>query len=125
MGSVQVLTEVLSLAAPAAFNRANQLKAYVAHMVRGLEIEDGWKYEVAAMLSQLGCITLPPDTLERAFAGQAISEQEQEMLAEHPVIGHRLLAHIPRLEPVAQMILGQPVSAIDPEFLSPGRFQQA
>ena len=106
-GAVKVLTDVLSLAAPVAFSRSDQIKACVAHMAERLGSEDRWKYEVAAMLSQIGCITLPPDTLDKVYAGQSITPDEQQMFDEHPEIGQRLLAHIPRLEPVAAMIRGQ------------------
>ena len=106
-GAVKVLTDVLSLAAPVAFSRSDQIKAYVTHIAQRLDAEDRWKYELAAMLSQIGCITLPPDTLDKFYAGQSVTPDEQQMLDEHPEIGQRLLAHIPRLEPVAEMIRGQ------------------
>ena len=106
-GAVKVLTEVLSLAAPMAFSRSDQIKACVAHMAERQGSGDRWKYEVAAMLSQIGCITLPPDTLDKVYAGQSITPDEQQMVDEHPEIGQRLLAHIPRMEPVAAMIRGQ------------------
>jgi len=110
-GSVRVLTEVLSLASPTAFSRSGQVKNYVAHMAKRLNVEDQWKYETAAMLSQLGCITLPAETLGKVYAGQDISADEQQIFDEHPEIGHKLLAHIPRLESVAAMIRGQSKTA--------------
>src|SRR5690606_9514148 len=79
----------------------------VAHMVERLGLRDRWTYELAAMLSQIGCIALPPDTLERAYAGQVVSANEQQMLEAHPETGYRLLASIPRLETVAEMIKRQ------------------
>ena len=106
-GAVKVLTEVLSLASPVAFSRSDQIKELVAHMAGRLELENRWSYEVAGMLSHIGCITLPPDTLERIYAGQAISDDEESMFADHPEVGHRLLVNIPRLDAVARMIRGQ------------------
>jgi len=106
-GAVKVLTEVLSLASPIAFSRSDQIKAYVAHMAQRLELEDRWKYEMAAMLSQLGCITLPSETLDKVYAGQDVPENERQIFDEHPEVGYKLLAHIPRLGPVAAMIRGQ------------------
>lgn len=106
-GAVKVLTEILSLASPVAFSRSDQVKALVAHMAEQLQLEDRWSYEVAGMLSHIGCIALPPDTLEKAYAGQPITPDEKSMLDDHPEVGHRLLAHIPRLGGVAMMIRGQ------------------
>ena len=61
-------------------------------------------FEVAAMLCQIGCIALPPDTLNRVYARQAVSKAEQKMLDEHPRVGHELLCRIPRMEAVAAMV---------------------
>jgi len=106
-GAVRVLTEVLSLASPIAFSRAGQVKAYVAHMAQRLGLENQWKYEMAAMLSQLGCITLPAETLDKIYAGQNVSSSEQQMFDNHPEVAFTLLEHIPRLEDVAAMIRAQ------------------
>jgi response regulator RpfG family c-di-GMP phosphodiesterase len=106
-GSVKVLTEVLSLVHPAAFSRSSRIHRYVRHMALELKLSGVWQYEIAAMLSQIGCITLEPDTLERIYAGEEISEEEKAAFAAHPAVGRDLLAKIPRLEAVAQMIAGQ------------------
>ena len=106
-GAVNMLVDVLSLTSPLAFSRSNQIKAYAAHIVKHLGIKDSWKYELAALQSQIGCITLLPETMDKVYAGQPISTQEQQMFDEHPEVAHRLLAHIPRLEEVAAMIKGQ------------------
>jgi len=106
-GSVKVLTETLSLASPAAFGRASRLQRYVRHMASRLGLADRWQFELAAMLSQIGCIALPLETLEKVYAGEELTEQEARAYAEHPAVGARLLGRIPRLEPVARMIAGQ------------------
>jgi DNA-binding NtrC family response regulator len=58
--SIQVLTEVLSLVNPAAFSRAERARRYIHHIVTVMNLGNPWQYEVAAMMSQLGCVTLPP-----------------------------------------------------------------
>jgi response regulator RpfG family c-di-GMP phosphodiesterase len=103
-GAVSVLTDVLSLTMPAAFARVAALEGYVLHCCSKLGVEDTWQYELATALCQLGCITLPPSTLDKLHAGQELDAHEAEMLEEHPAIGQRLLAKIPRLELVARMI---------------------
>ncbi len=106
-GSVKVLTEVLSLVHPAAFSRATRIHRYVHHMAIELELSNIWQYDVAAMLSQIGCITMEPGALDRIYMGEELSDEEMKMFAAHPAAGGELLAHIPRLEPVAKMIAGQ------------------
>lgn len=106
-GSVKVLTEVLSVVNPMAFSRAVLLKRYVRHMAESIGAKDLWQYELAAMLSQIGCVALAPETIEKIYAGQELTEEEQKAFASHPEIGRSLLANIPRLEAVAQMIAAQ------------------
>jgi response regulator RpfG family c-di-GMP phosphodiesterase len=106
-GSVKVLTEILGLVNPAAFSRASRIRRHVHQMVRALELTNGWQYELAAMLSQIGCIALPPDILEKVDNSQPLSRQELEMFTGHPAVGRSLLANIPRLELISRMIEAQ------------------
>jgi response regulator RpfG family c-di-GMP phosphodiesterase len=106
-GSVKVLTDVLGLINPVAFGRATRLKRYVLHIARHLELSDVWRFELAAMLCQLGCVTLPAEILDKVNAGQPLTVEEQRMYANHPAVGHELIRHIPRLEAVAEMIAHQ------------------
>jgi len=106
MGSIKVLTDVLSLANPAAFGRSLRINRYVQHMVRALHLEAPWRYEAAAMLSQLGCITLEPEVLEAAYRGEPLTGDEQASFDLHPTVARNLLANIPRLEGIA-WIVGQ------------------
>jgi len=104
MGSIKVLTDVLSLANPAAFGRAMRIRGYVQHIVKTLGLESPWRFEAAAMLSQLGCLTLDPDTIEAAYYGRKLAPEEQAKFDAHPTVAKDLLRNIPRLEPIAWMI---------------------
>ncbi len=106
-GSVKVLTEVLSLVHPAAFSRASRIHRYVHHMAAELHLRNIWQYDVAAMLSQIGCITMEPGALDRVYTGEELTDEEKKTFAAHPAAGGELLSRIPRLEAVAQMIAGQ------------------
>ena len=111
MGSIKVLTDVLSLANPAAFGRSLRIKRYVQHMVRELQLESPWRYEAAAMLSQLGCITLEPELLEAAYCGEILPPEEQAHFDMHPAVARELLGNIPRLEGIA-WIVGEQLEAV-------------
>jgi CheY-like chemotaxis protein len=106
-GAVRVMTEVLNLANPVASNRGTRICQYVRHITAQLGLPDSWQYEIAAMLSELGCVTLTPDLLEAIHAGEVLSQENERRYAQHPRIAHDLLARIPRLELVADMILKQ------------------
>jgi CheY-like chemotaxis protein len=106
-GSVHVLTEILSLVSPGAFSRALRVRRLVQHIVSRLRIADGWRFEVAAALSQLGCVTLTEETLASLDAGQRLSPEELQRVMLHPSVTCDLLESIPRLELVARMIARQ------------------
>ena len=106
-GCVEALVEVLQLTNPAAFSRTNRIRDYVNHMVSDLGLQDRWQFEIAALLSQIGFVTLPSETIKKLFAGQSLSDDERALVEEHPVVAYRLISRIPRLESIASMILKQ------------------
>lgn len=106
-GSIKVLTDILALVNPTAFSRTARLKRYVRHIAEQCNLSDIWQFESAAMLSQIGCIALPPDLLDKVYAGQDLTREERDMFASHPDTGQQLLSKIPRLEIVSNMIAKQ------------------
>jgi response regulator RpfG family c-di-GMP phosphodiesterase len=106
-GSIRVLTEILSIVDPQSFGRARALRDSVRTLSAALKVADSWELELAAMLSQIGHVTVPPEIIIKEKSGQPLSEVEKEMLSRVPEIGHALLAHIPRLENVAKIVLYQ------------------
>lgn len=111
--SVQVLTEVLSLVNPAAFSRAARARRYIHHVVTVMKLGNPWQYEVAAMMSQLGCVTLPAETIDAVYEGEKLLPTEQAQYDAHPSVAYGLLSKIPRLEPIAWMIEHQNRPVID------------
>jgi len=114
-GTVHVLTDVLSLVNPTAFTRAERARRYIHHIVTSMKLGNPWQYEVAAMMSQLGCVTLAPETIEAVYSGEKLSSNEQAQYDAHPSVAYGLLSKIPRLEPIAWMIEHQnrPVREVD------------
>jgi response regulator RpfG family c-di-GMP phosphodiesterase len=106
-GSIQVLTDVLSMVNPTAFGRASRVRRLVLQLSILMELENDWQLEIAAMLSQIGCITIPEDTLEKVYEGKSLTPDELRMLQVHPQVGHDLISRIPRLQLVAEMIAHQ------------------
>ena len=62
-GSVSLLTDLLSLSNPVAYNRASRLSSFVKLMEPYLDESNFWQFDLAAMFSQVGCLTIPPDVL--------------------------------------------------------------
>lgn len=106
-GAIKVLSEVLSLTNPMAFGHASRVQRLVRSLCEEMDIDKAWQLEIAAMLSQIGCVTVPPDTLARAYHGRPLKPEEVRMIEAHPGIGCDLVRHIPRLEEVARIIAYQ------------------
>lgn len=106
-GSIRALTEILSLVNPAAFGRATRLRRSVSELLSSFDIREKWHVEVAAMISQIGCVILPPHTLESVYEGRPLSEEEQAMIERMPGVVGQVLGNIPRLEPVLEILAYQ------------------
>jgi response regulator RpfG family c-di-GMP phosphodiesterase len=108
MGSLKMLSEILSLVNPLAFSRATRVRRLVQHIGEQRNSPPGWwQYEVGALLSQIGCVTLTADLLDKVYARVPLTEEEQKVYANHPIVAQNLLGKIPRLEPISQMVLDQ------------------
>ena len=106
-GSIQLLTEVLSLAEPQAFGRGIRLRDAVRAIAPVLGILDYWEVEMASMFSQIGYITVPTETINKKNLGEPLSSEEQDIIDHVPKSAQDLLMNIPRLEGVAKIVLYQ------------------
>jgi len=103
-GSIKALVEVLSLTNPAAFGRAMRVKGLVSELAHAVGMEERWQVEVAAMLSRVGYVTLPPEVVEKLDQGQPLKVAETGMVERLPAVTDKLLANIPRLEVVRAIL---------------------
>ncbi len=106
-GSVTMLVEILGMVSPAASGRASRLKRYTVGLAAALKLPDRWQWGLAALVSQIGCVALPRELLSKAEAGQGMTEEEKRLHESHPEVARRLLAAIPRLEDVAEIVTAQ------------------
>jgi response regulator RpfG family c-di-GMP phosphodiesterase len=106
-GSVALLTEVLSLVNPTAFSQAGRARRLAHFVCQRLGVEQAWQIEMAAMLSQVGCVTIPAEIVKKYYYGEPLNPAEQELVDAHPKVGAELVAKIPRLEIVSKYIAHQ------------------
>lgn len=106
-GSISMLSEVLSLANPRAFSRGYRIRNIVVEIAIKMGLKPLWRYEVAALISQLGCIAVPDDILKKVSLNETLNDGEKKMFDDHPRIGAQLVRRIPRLEGVADIISSQ------------------
>ena len=104
--SLQALFGCLELASPAAFARAGRIRSLVAALCSELELHELWEIEVAAMASQLGAVTVPPSVLQKLERGLPLDGDEQAMVDAMPDVAVRLLADVPMLHDVVEIVRG-------------------
>jgi hypothetical protein len=104
VGCVTAIVETLSLATPAVAGRALRIRDLARKAAQGLESEDRWRLEFAALLSQLRAAALPKEVVERYHAGAKLDPNELALLAEGTNVVNRALAGIPRLESVNRIL---------------------
>lgn len=106
-GSIKVLTEVLSLLNPVAFGRATRIARYVKEIALQIQAPRVWQLETAATLSQIGCIILPEEALKKLYRGEPFTPEESQLFNMHPFVASDLLANIPRMQGIAEIIAFQ------------------
>lgn len=104
IGCIKALMEVLAIANPVAFGRAERIKRAAMKCAARLDCEVFWQLEAAALLSQLGYVTVPQAILEKIHSGLALTAPEQQKVDDVPDVANALLEAIPRLEPVIQIL---------------------
>jgi CheY-like chemotaxis protein len=104
IGCIKALVDVLSIANPIAFGRASRVKRLALGFSTALQCSDYWQLEAAAMLSQIGYLSLPPPLLEKLYYGEVLTPTEKTLAAGVPDVAMALLENIPRLDPVVQIL---------------------
>ena len=106
-GCVTMLIELLGMVSPSASSRASRLQRYTVGLTASLKLPGHWQWPLAAYVSQIGCVALPKDILSKVEAGQHLTEEEKRLHESHPDVAHKLLASIPRMEEVADIVTAQ------------------
>jgi len=117
----------LSVAQPLAFGRAARMKTVVSELCARTEVENAWQVSLAAMLSQVGCVALSNETLQRMHSGKSFNWEQENEFNRHPEVGKRLVQKIPRLEAIAELI-GAQMRPLDSEAADddkPGMLERA
>jgi response regulator RpfG family c-di-GMP phosphodiesterase len=104
IGCIKALIDVLAIANPVAFGRASRVKRLAMEFAGALQCTDYWQLEAAALLSQIGYLSLPAELVEKLYFGEALTAAEKTLAGGVPDVAMRVLENIPRLEPVMQIL---------------------
>jgi response regulator RpfG family c-di-GMP phosphodiesterase len=103
-GSLKTLTDILAQVNPVAFGRAIRARKLVSGLAALEGIPNPWQAEIAAMLAQIGWVTLPLETSRKLYHGVALNAAEEVIVGNLPTVAEQLLSNIPRLEPVREIL---------------------
>ncbi len=106
-GSIKVLTDLLAIANPEAFGRSSRVRELSKKVAAYMGIGDTWQIETAALLSHIGFITIPEETLYKIYKNEELTGEELQLFQMHSLISSDLIKNIPRLEGVAEIIAFQ------------------
>jgi CheY-like chemotaxis protein len=120
VGSISLLTEILGLANPLAYRKSSRLRRLMEVIVREEKLEEGWRLELAAMLSQIGWVSFPPDLMKRIATGMSLSKEDDIIINKAPAVAGQLLEKVPRLALIARMVETQNVPAGNLDFSTKG-----
>jgi len=116
IGSLEAMTQALSIMNPEVFSRSIRISRYVTAIAKQMKLTEIWQLEVAALLSQIGCITFPPEILHNLAKGKELGHKEAQLYQQYPSIGADMLRKIPRMERVADIIEYQEHTLNDPAY---------
>jgi hypothetical protein len=104
LGSIRALVDVLGIVNPIAFGRGSRIKRMAMELASKAGLPPSWELEAAALLSQIGYVSLPVELVEKAVNGEPLSGDEALLLGETPKVTQGILGRIPRLENVAAIL---------------------
>ena len=104
IGCINALIDVLAMTNPVAFGRTNRVKRLVIDLAAALGHKEFWQLEAAAMLSQIGYISLPAELVEKLYYGRRLTAEERALADGAPRVAQALLGRIPRIESVMEIL---------------------
>jgi response regulator RpfG family c-di-GMP phosphodiesterase len=104
IGCIEALIDILAMTNPVAFGRATRVKRLATDLSASLGNRNFWQLEAAAMLSEIGYISLPAELVEKLYYGKRLTPEERVLADGAPLVAQKLLGRIPRLEPVMEIL---------------------
>jgi CheY-like chemotaxis protein len=117
VGAIKALTDIMTLVSPAVVGRAQRLKRRVSALAIEMNLEDRWQVEIAALLSYLGQVSLPDFLTHKLSRGRELDPEESIRVESATRAANRLIAHVPRLEPVSAILTALSEPTADDDLL--------
>ena len=106
-GTNALMTDLLSMAEPTIFGQAQRLERMAGEMGEALNYSPLWELEVAALLCQVGRVTVPSEVNALADAPHKLNSKEKRLLQNVPDVGAALIGHLPGFENISEIVAYQ------------------
>ncbi len=103
-GSIKVLADVVAMNDPVAYGLATRLREWVRLLSVEFKLPRSWQLDMAAMLLPIGQVSIPPELVAKKRRGEALTGAEEALFIRAPEAGRNLIANIPRMSKVAELI---------------------
>lgn len=103
-GAIKVLVEVASMNDAVVAGLATRLREWVRLLTTEFKMPQRWQLDIAATLVPVGQVAIPPELVAKKRSGEPLTDLEQSMFERNPEAARNLVAHIPRLAKVAEII---------------------
>lgn len=106
-GSIKVLADVVSMNDPLAYALSSRLREWVRLLTAEFKLPVRWQLDIAAMLVPIGQVCIPPELVAKKRRGEKLSDAERSAFERAPEGARNLIANIPRMSKVADVVLLQ------------------
>ena len=104
VGCIKALVDILAITNPVAFGRSTRVQRLATNLAAAIGNKGFWQLEAAAMLSQIGYVSLPGELVEKLYYAKRLTPEERALADGAPSVAQKLLGRIPRLEPVMAIL---------------------
>ena len=104
VGCIKALVDILAITNPVAFGRATRVQRLATDLAAAIGNKGFWQLEAAAMLSQIGYVSLPSELVEKLYYAKHLTPEERTLADGAPSVAQKLLGRIPRLGPVMEIL---------------------
>jgi len=103
-GSIKVLVDIASMNDAVMAGLSTRLREWVRLLTAEFKMPQRWQLEIAASLVPVGQVAIPPELIAKKRSGEPLTELERSMFERCPEAARNLIAHIPRLAKVAEVV---------------------
>ncbi|WP_442887876.1 response regulator [Congregicoccus parvus] len=103
-GALQVLTNPVPSSHPEASRAAETMSERACALARALKLPSERELRLCSHILRIGTAAVPAHVRGKIQLGERLTNEEQELIDRIPEMGARMLAHLPKLAPVAMNI---------------------